>query len=75
MTCKFDRNEFRIVELGVLRGIPGHTSMTTISNVKTKEEAIERYYKNFPGSSRHILVVPEECVTIHKQLTQSKVKK
>ena len=65
MTCKFDRNDFRIIELGVLRGFPGNTPMTTISNAKNKEDAIKKYYENFPGSSKNILVVPEECVTIH----------
>lgn len=64
MTCKFDRNEFRIVELDVLRGIPGTTLITTIP-AKTKEEAIGKYYDINPGASKRILVVPNECSSIH----------
>jgi len=66
MVCKFDRKEFRIIELDVLRGIPSSTSMTTIP-ADTKDGAIKKYYELFPGAGNRLVVVPEECITVHSK--------
>lgn len=74
MACKFDRNEFKIVELDIIRGLDGITSMTTIV-APTREEAIKKYYENFPGAGNHLLIVPEECASIHVKGVKSRIVK
>lgn len=71
-TCKEDKGpkewkgltNFRIVELDVLRGLPGSTDITFFM-AKNKEDAIKKYYKQNPGASNKILIYPEGCATIH----------
>jgi len=62
--------QFRIAELDVLRGLPGHTDITFVM-AKDKEEAVKKYYDIYSGASNRILIYPEGCAEIH---TRPKIK-
>lgn len=64
--------QFRIAELDVLRGLPGHTSIGFIM-AKDREEAINKYYDQNPGASNRILIYPEECAEIYTRPIKPKV--
>lgn len=75
MTCKFDKNEFKVVELDIIRGgTPGYTLITTIT-AKTREDAINTFYDLHPNAGKHIMVVPDECTMIHIRSVKPKIRK
>ena len=67
-----DDKKFRIVELDILRGNPGST-FKTIVEAKDVQSAIETFYKRFPDSARHIMVVPDEHYIEHTGYVAPKV--
>lgn len=62
---------FRIAELDVLRGLPGHTNISFVI-AKDREDAIEKYYRLNPGASDKILIYPEGCATVHTKIETRK---
>jgi len=64
--------KFRIVELDILRGNPGST-FKTIVEAKDAQSAIETFYKRFPDSAMHIIVVPDEHYIEHTGYVAPKV--
>lgn len=64
--------KFRIVELDILRGNPGST-FKTIVEAKDVQSAIETFYKRFPDSAMHIIVVPDEHYVEHTGYVAPKV--
>lgn len=61
-----DLIQFRIVELDVLRGIPGRTDVS-FTMAETKEGAIKKYYEQNPGASHRILVYPDNCASVYEK--------
>ncbi len=56
---------FRIVELDIVRGVPGTTNINSVM-AETKLGAIKKYYELHPRASDRILIYPEGCADIHE---------
>lgn len=63
---------FIIVELDTLRG-PYGSNFKTMVEAKDINHAIDIFYRRFPGSSNHLIVVPEEYVFEHIGYVQPKI--
>lgn len=64
--------EFRVIELDILRGVPGHTSMIKIT-ADTASESIKKFYELLPAAGDHILAVRENCITEHFRHIKPKI--